>query len=138
MEAEAADRQIGLRLMCPENAPVLLADRVRIMQVFSNLIGNAIKFTPPGGEIVVRAERVADKVRFSVSDNGPGIPPEQRERIFERLWQADHKDGRGLGLGLAIAKAIVTAHGERIGLEPETTSGATFYFFVAAAEPSRL
>ena len=129
----AADRQLELRVLCPADPPTIMVDRGRIMQVFSNLIGNAIKFTPPGGLICVQAQRMSDKVRFSVSDTGPGIPAEQREKIFQRLWQADRSDGRGLGLGLAIARSIVEAHHGRIGIESSDLPGTTFWFTTKTA-----
>jgi signal transduction histidine kinase len=131
----AAERQLELRVLCPDDPPTVLVDRDRIMQVFSNLIGNAIKFTPSGGTICVQWQRMGEKVRFSVSDTGPGIPAEQRENIFQRLWQADRSDGRGLGLGLAIARSIVEAHNERIGLESQTPGGTTFWFTAATFQP---
>lgn len=104
------------------------ADAARILQVLSNLVGNAIKFTPKGGRIVVAARRVGDKVLCSVADTGPGIPPEQIEHIFDRFWQANHADRRGIGLGLAITKGIIEAHGEKIWAVSEGGAGSTFLF----------
>ena len=106
----------------------------RIQQVLSNLVGNAIKFTPPGGRIVVSAEALAEPaVRFAVVDSGPGIAPEQLPHVFGRYWQANPADRRGIGLGLAIAKGLVEAHGGRIWVESQVGAGSKFYFTLPAA-----
>ena len=108
------------------------ADRDRIFQVLSNLVGNAIKFTPERGRIVVRAQTVEAQVRVTVADTGPGIPPEQLENIFDRYWQARGSDQEGSGLGLFIAKGIIEAHGGRIWAEAHAGTGATFTFLLPA------
>lgn len=103
------------------------ADRGRLLQVLANLVGNALKFTPEGGRVMVRAEAATEGfVRFSVSDTGPGIPPEHVAHLFERYWQARTSDHRGAGLGLAIVKGIVEAHGGSVGVTSEPGSGSTF------------
>jgi signal transduction histidine kinase len=117
-----------LHLEAPEAAPPVLADRDRILQVFSNLLGNALKFTPAGGEIWVGARVEGEQVRFHVRDTGPGIPPESLAHIFDRFWQANRTDRRGAGLGLSIAKGIVEAHGGTIQVESEPGRGSTFSF----------
>jgi len=102
--------------------------------VFENLVGNAIKFTEPGGRIVVRAAMKERNVVFSVSDSGPGIAPESVAHIFDRFWQAATRERRlGAGLGLPITKGIVEAHGGRIWVESELGRGTTFLFTI----PSR-
>jgi signal transduction histidine kinase len=120
-------------------------DRGRIQQVLSNLVGNAIKFTPAGGQITLHAAARDDAIRFVVRDTGPGIPQDQVDRIFARFWQARPSDRRGLGLGLTIAKSIVEAHGGQIGALSEPGRGAEFWFTVprsptpavaAVAEPA--
>jgi signal transduction histidine kinase len=123
-------RQAGLDLVLQayEDHVQVAADRERIAQVFSNLVGNAIKFTPPGGRITVRAEPSSDAVRFAVSDTGPGIPPDHLEHLFDRFWQARPSDRRGAGLGLAIARGILEAHEGEIGVESEFGRGTTFWF----------
>jgi chemotaxis family two-component system sensor kinase Cph1 len=108
------------------------ADRDRIFQVLSNLVGNAIKFTPERGRILVRAETVNAQVRVTVTDTGPGIPPEQLANIFDRYWQARRSDQEGSGLGLFIAKGIIEAHGGRIWAEAHSGTGATFKFLLPA------
>ncbi|WP_375765037.1 PAS domain-containing sensor histidine kinase [Archangium gephyra] len=130
---EAAGLQ--LHLEDPEAAPPVLADRDRLLQVFSNLLGNALKFTPAGGEIRVGARVEGDQVRFHVRDTGPGIPPESLAHLFDRFWQANRTDRRGAGLGLSIAKGIVEAHGGTIRVESEPGRGSTFSFTVPRAKP---
>lgn len=103
----------------------------RFIQVVTNLLSNAIRFSPPGEKVVVSISRFDDKVRVSVIDRGPGIPAEFRERIFEKFTQFHHPGARrkgGAGLGLSIAKAIVEAMKGSIGFETEVGSGTTFYF----------
>ena len=122
LEAEVAD-----------DLPPVLADAARIQQVLSNLVGNAVKFTPREGRITVCAEPIDGGVRFGVIDTGPGIPPEQVPHIFGRFWQARPSDRRGIGLGLAIAKGIVEAHEGRIWVESQVGLGSTFYFTLPSA-----
>ncbi|WPB82059.1 ATP-binding protein [Archangium violaceum] len=119
-----------LHLDAPEEAPHVLADRDRLLQVFSNLLGNALKFTPAGGEIRVGARVEGEQVRFHVRDTGPGIPPESLAHIFDRFWQANRTDRRGAGLGLSIARGIVEAHGGTLQVESEPGRGSTFSFTV--------
>jgi signal transduction histidine kinase len=119
--------------VAPNLAPVL-ADSARIQQVLSNLVGNAVKFTPRQGRVTVTAEGIDGEVRFAVIDTGPGIPPEQLPHIFGRFWQAKPSDRRGIGLGLAIAKGIVEAHQGRIWVESHVGLGSTFYFTLPNAE----
>jgi signal transduction histidine kinase len=106
----------------------VLCDRQRVLQVFSNLIGNAIKFTPAGGEIAIDVKADADQVRFAVSDSGPGIPQADLAHIFDRYWQRRETARRGTGLGLFIAKALVEGHHGRIWCESQIGKGSTFYF----------
>ena len=124
----ATEKQLDLDAICAEALPQVAADRARVAQVFSNLLGNAIKFTPSGGRIVVRAEAQADSVRFSVSDTGPGIAADHLPHLFDRYWQATETQQLGTGLGLFIAKGITEAHGGRLWAESEAGEGATFWF----------
>jgi signal transduction histidine kinase len=103
-------------------------DHARILQVLINLLGNAMKFTPTGGEVVVEVERVEDEIRFAVRDTGVGIPTDDLEGVFERFRQANANDRRGVGLGLYIAKCIVQGHGGRIWAESTPGEGSTFCF----------
>jgi signal transduction histidine kinase len=99
-----------------------------VLQVLSNIVGNAIKFTPEGGSIVVSSESHEDAVLFTVRDTGPGIDAEHLSRIFERYYQAGAPESRGVGLGLFIAKGIVEAHGGRIWVESIAGEGSRFFF----------
>jgi len=96
--------------------------------VFSNLVGNAIKFTPAGGRLTISAAASESEVRFEIADTGPGIPAEQLPHVFGQFWQGTRGDRRGIGLGLAIAKGIVEAHGGRIWVESQVGEGSRFYF----------
>jgi signal transduction histidine kinase len=118
------------------DVPRVSADRDRVLQVFANLIGNAIKFTPRGGQITVRAEIDGPVVKFAVCDTGPGIPPQHLVHVFDRYWQAKSTAKLGTGLGLSIAKGIVEAHAGRIWVESEPGHGASFIFTLPAAPPS--
>ncbi len=126
-------RQLHL-LMEVDGADVrALCDRERIVQVLSNLVGNAIKFTPAGGTIRVVAELWGGMVRISVSDDGPGIAATEIPRIFDRYWhQAKRESRQGAGLGLYIAKGIVENHGGRIWVDSTIGRGSTFYFTLPA------
>jgi len=129
----ASAASLDLRLELSPSLDDLWADRDRILQVFDNLIGNAIKFTPPGGCITVGAELNNDDVLFFVRDTGPGILREEQPYLFDRFWQA-RKEGRlGVGLGLPIVKAIVAAHGGRVWVESTPGRGATFFFSIPTA-----
>jgi PAS domain S-box-containing protein len=135
----AASASIDLEM---ENAsdeqPSVWADPHRVQQVFSNLIGNAIKFTPRGGRVVVRCTLEDGALQFEVRDTGPGIPAEHLPHIFGQFWQANRRDHRGIGLGLAIAKGIVEAHGGKIWVESEPGEGSSFFFTLpVAAEEKR-
>jgi CheY-like chemotaxis protein len=120
--------------VAPEIPPIA-ADEERVLQVLENLVGNALKFTPPGGVVTVGGTRAPDPgwVLLSVRDTGPGIAAEHLPRVFDRFWQAQASDRRGSGLGLAICKAIVEAHGGRIWVESQPEKGATFFFTLPAA-----
>ena len=124
----AAAKSIRLEATAEESLPSVLADRERIAQVFSNLIGNALKFTPSGGRVSVRGWRAAPGVRFAVEDTGPGIPPEDKGHVFDRFWQAQNASRMGTGLGLSIAKSIVEGHGGSIRVESTPGQGSRFEF----------
>ena len=129
----AAGSSIRIESHVSNNLPLVMADATRINQVLSNLVGNAVKFTPRDGLISIGAECVDREVRFAVIDTGPGIPAEQLPHIFGRFWQAKSSDRRGIGLGLAIAKGIVEAHKGRIWVSSSVGLGSTFYFTLPAA-----
>jgi signal transduction histidine kinase len=114
------------------DAPRLEADPERIFRVLSNLLGNAIKFTPDGGTITIRTERRDDNLSIAVADTGPGIPADQLPHVFERYWKAQSKSPAGSGLGLYIASGIVEAHGGKIWAE-SSAAGARFTFILPLA-----
>lgn len=125
-------KEAGLKLVVdlPATLPTVHADPERIAQVLSNLVGNAIKFTPKGGKITIKASEDGDAVRVSVSDTGVGISKEQLPHVFDRFWQSQQSTirSRGAGLGLPIARGIIEAHGGRIWAESEIGRGAIFRF----------
>ncbi|HEX5751694.1 MAG TPA: PAS domain S-box protein [Archangium sp.] len=127
-QARSSAPALELRAEVAEALPEVLADRHRILQVLNNLLGNAVKFTPQGGRVTVGARAEGERVRFWVEDTGPGIPEEHRQHLFERFWQAHKGDRRGAGLGLAICKHLVEAHGGQIGVDSEVGRGSTFWF----------
>jgi two-component system phosphate regulon sensor histidine kinase PhoR len=131
MRAQAERAGITILIDNAEDMTVLRADPTRLEQVLVNLIHNAIKFTRPGGEVILATENEADFVRFSVRDSGAGIPAEDLERIFERFYKADRaRSGGGTGLGLSISRHLVEAHGGRIWAESTEGQGSTFYFTI--------
>jgi PAS domain S-box-containing protein len=129
----ANDRSVRLTADTCDPLP-LSCDRDRIMQVFGNLIGNALKFTDPGGAVTVRCQRGEKEVLFQVSDTGLGIAPEQLPHLFERFWQQRRKGEIGNGLGLSIAKGIIDAHQGRIWAESTPGQGSTFSFTLPIAQ----
>lgn len=133
----ASEKPIDLEVTAPKSSILVWADRDKITQVLTNLIGNAIKFTPPYGSVTVSsASNDADWVRVSVADTGPGISADERERIFEKFYQVAENGGpkpKGTGLGLAISKTLVELHGGKIWVESEPGRGSTFYFTLPAS-----
>jgi signal transduction histidine kinase len=126
----AVQREVGFNIVRADELPETVHwDLDRINEVLGNLLSNAFKFTPRGGEIVLTVEPVPSGIRISVRDTGAGIPPEQLPRIFEKFYQADNQRSAraaGTGLGLAIAKQIVEAHGGAISCESIVGVGTTF------------
>ncbi|HEX8362850.1 MAG TPA: ATP-binding protein [Longimicrobium sp.] len=122
----AAEHEI--ELVRPAELPLVQADRTRVLQVLGNLIGNAVKFTRAGGRIELRAEPEDAFVRISVADSGSGIPPESLPHVFDRFWKVREGNRHGAGLGLAIARGIVEAHGGEMRVESTLGAGTTFSF----------
>jgi PAS domain S-box-containing protein len=133
----AVERRIHLAGEVLPGLPGVLADRERLQVVLSNLLVNAIRHTPEGGQIVLRARAEGTQVRFEVADSGPGIPLDAQAAIFDKFVRVPATPG-GTGLGLSIARDVVEAHGGRIGVDSTPGHGATFWFTVpaAAAEPA--
>ncbi len=126
----AADKQISLRAQTSGLAFPAEMDRDRLMQVLENLVSNALKFTPAGGQVRVTVQRDDAQHLFSVADTGIGIPQEMLELIFERFWQVGKSDQRGLGLGLYISRCIVDAHGGRIWADSVVGEKSVFRFAI--------
>ncbi|HEX7153148.1 MAG TPA: HAMP domain-containing sensor histidine kinase [Thermoanaerobaculia bacterium] len=126
--AQFAANEVSLQLRIDDGVTEVWADRHRVLQVLSNLIGNALKFTPAGGVVSVHVRPRSSDVLFTVSDTGPGIPEENLRDVFNPYWQAKRTERMGAGLGLPIAKGIVEAHGGRIWVESEQGVGTKFYF----------
>jgi signal transduction histidine kinase len=115
---------------------VIDCDHDRIIQVLTNLVSNALKFTDKGGQVAMSLSRTESEVHFSVTDNGVGIPTDQQTVIFERFRRIDTEHGRGLGLGLYIAKSVIDVHGGRIWVESRTGGGSAFHFTLPVAPPT--
>jgi signal transduction histidine kinase len=133
----ASERQVTLHLEPAPGGLIVRADSDRLSQVVTNLVENALKFTPAGGRVTITAARAdPESIRISVTDNGPGIPEAEQQRIFEKFYQVQGKPqpGRGgAGLGLSIARGIVEAHGGAIGVESKPGHGSTFWFTLPLA-----
>jgi signal transduction histidine kinase len=132
----ASGRGLQLSLDLAPDVDLVDADERRVRQIVFNLLSNAVKFTPEGGRIVVSTERAAGEVRVSVSDTGPGVAPEDRERIFEEFQQTTvgAQQREGTGLGLALSKKLVELHGGRICVESGPGSGSRFVFTLPLEE----
>lgn len=132
-ELLATGKALCLEVDVAPDVPAVFADAARLQQILGNLVTNAIKFTPGGGSVVVRAERQGEFVRFSVSDTGPGISEEDLPHVFDRFWQARRTAGLGTGLGLFISRGLVEAQGGKLWLESTIGRGTTFYFTLPIA-----
>jgi signal transduction histidine kinase len=136
-QTTAAENGISLRVEETPPGLTVKGDSERIMQVLGNLVGNGLKFVARGGSVVLKCELKGDEAIFSVADSGPGIAGEDLDRLFEKFWQRRRTDKRGVGLGLAIARGIVEAHGGRIWVESRIGDGSTFYFTLPAVSQRR-
>ncbi len=130
LEPLIAEKSLTLREELPDYLPRANVDSRRIVQVLENLVSNAVKHTAAGGEIRIHAEASNGEIRVSVRDTGSGIPSENLPHLFDRFWQARGARRGGAGLGLAIAKGIVEAHGGRMWVESELGSGSVFGFSI--------
>ncbi|MBV9501862.1 MAG: HAMP domain-containing histidine kinase, partial [Acidobacteriaceae bacterium] len=125
---QAEQKQVRLEADFDRSVPKIRADPIKLSWVVSNLIANALRYTPNGGGILVSLSETASGARLRISDTGPGIPPQVREHLFERFaqWNVNGSESGAAGLGLAIAKEIVDAHGGRIFVDSELGQGTCF------------
>lgn len=130
----ANEKSIQLELSTDSGLPMVAADRERIRQALSNLIGNSVKFSPRGTVIDLHAGRKDGEVVVSVCDRGPGMNEEQLSHVFDRFWQSRRTDREGAGLGLTITRGIIEAHGGRIWVESREGSGTKFFFTLRATD----
>jgi signal transduction histidine kinase len=138
IEVARSDRDVDVQSALPEDLPAIEADAERVHQVIFNLVDNAVRFTPGGGEVRIEAHRHNGAVEVSVADTGVGIPAESLPRLFERFYRVDHARARedgGTGIGLAIARSVVEAHGGSIRAESEPGHGSVFTFDLPIAVP---
>ena len=131
--AAAKNRKILLDAEVLPGLDEVSADGERLQVVFANLLGNALRHTPEGGTVTVRARPVDGGIRFEVADTGPGIPEAYQKRVFERFFRIPGTQGSGTGLGLAVAKEIVEGHGGTIGVESDGAHGAVFWFIIPSS-----
>ncbi|NTV66358.1 MAG: HAMP domain-containing protein [Chlorobaculum sp.] len=128
------DKAIELAVDIPAGLPEVIADAVSIRHVFANLLTNALRFTPRGGAITVKAQAELAGIRFSVEDTGSGIPPEHLKHLFDQFYRVPGQDEKsGIGLGLSIVREIVNIHGGTVGVESTLGKGSTFHFTLPAA-----
>jgi signal transduction histidine kinase len=132
----AAARDVQLRSELLPGTPAIQADRERVLLVLANLIGNAIRYGPAGGHVTLRALAAgggSEALRFEVTDEGPGVPAEHRQAIFDKYVRAPGAASGGAGLGLFIAREVVRAHGGELDVESAGGHGATFWFTLPLA-----
>lgn len=134
LRALAEAHKVSLRSEQSEDLPRVLGDRDRLEQVITNLLSNALKYTPPESEVRILVHRADNALRVSVCDQGPGIPPDQLEKVFDRFCQLAGAK-KGSGLGLTICRALIEQHGGKIWVESELGRGARFHFELPALPP---
>jgi two-component system OmpR family sensor kinase/two-component system sensor histidine kinase BaeS len=130
-ENQSAERRIRLSLEVPDGLPRVSADGRRLAQVLGNLLTNALRHTPEGGQVTISAAAARGAVRLAVTDTGTGIPADELPHVFDRFWRGDKsrsRAGGGVGLGLAIARQFIELHGGTIGAESTPGQGASFWF----------
>jgi len=134
----ALQASIEVKMECAEDLPEVWADRSRVGHIFSNLIGNALKYSPSGSQITLHAEIPKDQrfIRFSVKDEGPGIAPQHAFHIFDRFYRIPEATKAGAGLGLAIAREIVSSHGGQIGVNSVEKKGSEFFVLLLRCDQS--
>jgi signal transduction histidine kinase len=130
---QAEQRRIYLQAIPPGDGLGVRADPLRVSQIVGNIVGNAVKFTPERGNVTMRASASDNHVAIHITDDGPGIAPADIPHLFDNFWQARRNDHRGVGLGLAIAKGLVEAHGGKIWCDSALGRGSTFSFTLPRA-----
>jgi len=136
LREQARAKEMVLQFDLPPELPLVQGNQVRLDQVVSNLVGNAIKFTPEGGMVTVSAREEKSEIAVEVKDTGIGIAPEDQVHLFEKFYRVSSEqtsDIKGTGLGLAIVKSIVEGHGGRVWVESEPSQGSTFGFTLPIA-----
>jgi signal transduction histidine kinase len=137
LQGEAKTKELGLDAVIADDLSLVRGNHTRLVQVMSNLLDNAIRYTPPGGSVVVRASDDGEKVTVSVSDTGVGIPAQARDHVFEKFYRVEGREtlsSEGMGLGLATVKSIVEKHGGRVWVESKEGEGSTFHFVLPRIE----
>jgi PAS domain S-box-containing protein len=137
LQPQADELGVVISAKLPTNLPEVDVDPERSIQVLSNLIGNAVKYSSSGGEVVVTAAAEEDVIRVSIADQGAGIPEDELPRVFDRFWQSKRTNRSGAGLGLTIARGIVRAHAGRIWIESKQGEGTTVHFTLPRATLAR-
>jgi signal transduction histidine kinase len=138
-EFQMMTRNHRVEVVLPASVPLVLADPQRARQVLRNLVENAVKYSPEGGPVTIKAEAKPNHVQISVTDQGIGIEPQHLDHIFDRFFQVDSASTRkvgGSGLGLSICRAIVEAHDGQIWAESQANVGSTFYFTLPLVAPA--
>jgi two-component system phosphate regulon sensor histidine kinase PhoR len=131
LSGQLKEKNINFSFDIPEDADKIFSDRSQIERVFINLIGNAIKFSPPKGKITVKTQKVDKMAQVDISDTGCGIPQDALEAIFEEFYRVDNpinQEAKGTGLGLSLVKHIIEAHNGKIWVKSKLGAGSTFSF----------
>jgi signal transduction histidine kinase len=142
LQMAARDKNIALSVEIPRDMPhAVEADQALLHQAVYNLVENAIKYTPDGGEVTVNLLTAPDTLTFAIKDSGIGIQPEDRKRLFEKFYRGTHREAlaqRGTGLGLAIVKSIAERHRGKVWVESELGKGSTFFLQVPLTQPKNV
>ena len=121
----AEEGELQLRLEVPDSLPWITGDRALLFEALANLLSNSIKFSPPGGEVILRGVNDSGSTRIEVHDSGPGIPAAERDAVFQRFYRVDESDQQGgFGLGLSIVAAIINLHGFKLDVGSSQSGGA--------------
>jgi two-component system phosphate regulon sensor histidine kinase PhoR len=137
LEGSAKSKELSLEAALPEDLPLVNGNYTRLTQVMTNLLDNAIRYTPSGGGVTVRAEADGEHVTVCVTDTGIGIPAHAKARIFEKFYRGETPptgEPQGIGLGLATVKSIVEKHGGQVWVESKEGKGSAFHFTLPQAE----